>query len=280
VQHQSNAYYTYDKNSFFRDEARPRADGQESAGSGYTISTDTYNCVVEAIHKDIGYQARQNADAGINLDVDATQFVTQRLLLRREIQWAADFFVNAIWGTSTTPTLWSTYSTSDPIGDIETGKVTILTNTGYMPNTLVLGYQVYQALKNHPDVIDRVKYTNFNASVTPTNQLLAALFGVDNVYVAMATKATNVEGETAAMSLVQGKNALLCYVNPTPSLLAPSAGYVFSWRGVTGGIAGAEIGITRFPMPHLKSDRVEGEIAYDNKLVASDLGYFFNTVVA
>ena len=280
VQYQSNAYYTFTKNDWFRDEARPRADGQESAGSGYGLSTATYSCVLEAFHKDIGYQARQNADPALNLEMQATEFVTQRLLLRREKQWAADFFVTGIWGTSTTPTLWSTYSTSDPIGDIETGKETILTSTGYLPNTLVLGYQVYQALKNHPDIIDRVKYTNYNASVTPTQQLLAALFDVDNVHVAMATNATNVEGETAAMAMVQGKHALLCYSAPVPSLLTPSAGYVFSWRGVSGGIAGAEIGMSRFWMDKEKADRVEGEIAYDNKLVAADLGYMFIDVVA
>jgi hypothetical protein len=33
-------------------------------------------------------------------------------------------------------------------------------------------------------------------------------------------------------------------------------------------------------MDHLKSDRVEGEMAYDQKLVAADLGYFFNGIVA
>jgi hypothetical protein len=278
---QSNKYYTYDKNSWFRDEAAQRADSTESVGSGYGLSTATYSCDVFAIHKDIGVQARNNADAGINLDRDATMFVTQRLLLRREIQWAADYFANSIWGTSTTPAaLWSAYTTSDPISDVETGKSTILAATGFLPNTLVLGYDTFRYLRHHPDIIDRIKYTTnvLDRNVTETN--LANLFEVANVYVARSVKATNVEGETAAYAMVHGKHALLCYVAPNPGLLTPSAGYIFSWGGVAGDMPGAQIGITRFNMPAIKSDRVEGEIAFDDKLVATDLGYFFNSVVS
>lgn len=281
VMKQSDRYYTYTKNDWFRDEAKARADGTESAGSGYGLSTSTYSCDVFAIHKDIGYQARNNADAGINLDRDATEFVTQRLLLRREIQWVSDYFTTSVWGTDSTPSnLWSAYTVSDPISDIETGKSTILSNTGFEPNTLVLGYETFRYLKHHPDIIDRAKYTVNMVNNNVTEAMLAALFGLSNVYVAKAVKATNVEGETAAYSFTHGKHALLCYVNPRPGLLAPSAGYVFSWRGVAGGIAGAEIGITRFGIPELKADRIEGEIAFDDKVVGSDLGYFFNSVVA
>ena len=156
---------------------------------------------------------------------------------------------------------------------IETGKATILTNTGMLPNTLVLGYNVFAKLKRHPEIVDLIKYTNGGLAVNPTQQLLAQLFGLSNVYVAMGVKATNVEGETAAMAMTHGKHALLCYVNPNPGLLSPSAGYTFSWGGVAGGIAGATVGMSSFYIPELKADRIEGESAFDNKIVGSDLGY-------
>ncbi|MBT9173448.1 MAG: hypothetical protein DDT21_01849 [Syntrophomonadaceae bacterium] len=281
VQKQTDRFYTYPKNAWFLDEAVIRADGQESAGSGYGLSTSTYSCNLWAIHKDIGYQARNNADAGINLDRDATEFVTQRLLLRREIQWVADFFKTSVWATDITPTAkWSAYATSDPISDIEAGKAMILATTGYLPNTMVLGYNTFRHLKNHPDIIDRVKYTNNTESVSPGASLMARLFDLANVHVAMGVRATNIEGETPAMAMTHGNHALLCHVAPNPGLLTPSAGYTFSWRGVAGGIAGAEIGMTRFYMEKEKADRIEGEIAFDNRVVGSDLGYFFNLAVS
>jgi len=277
VDKQSDKYYTYTKNDWFRDEAAPRADATESAGSGYNLGTDNYNCDVFAFHKDIGNQTRQNADAPLNLDRDATEFVTQRLLLRQERQWAADYFTTSVWGTDSTPSnLWSDYTSSDPIGDIEAGKRAILASTGFMANTLTLGYDVFIKLKNHPDLVDRIKYTS---AQTLTAQMLANLFEVERVLVAKAIYASNNEGETGAYSFVHGKHALLCYVNPQPSLLAASAGYIFAWRGVSGGM-GQSIGVSRFDMPQLKAQRVEGELAFDDKVVAADLGYFFNGAVA
>lgn len=277
VAKQTDIYYTYDKNDWFRDEMQLRPDGTESAGSGYGLSTAPYSCDVWALHKDIGDQVRANSDNPLNPDRDATQFLTQRGLVRQENQFVTDYFTTGVWGTDNTPsTLWSTYATSTPIRDVKAGKKTVLSTTGFLPNTLVLSYEVFDILSDHPDFVDRIKYTSSDAV---TRQLMANLFEVDNVYVAQAVHATNIEGETAAYSFTHGKHALLCYVNPSPGLLAPSAGYTFEWNGISQGL-GENVGVSRFRMDHLKADRVEIEMAWDNKVVASDLGYFFNGAVA
>lgn len=273
----SDLYFTYTKNDWFRDEAKVRPPASESVGSGYGVSTATYSCVNYAIHKDIPDQVRNNEDAPLNSDRDATEFITQRILLRQEIAWAASYFTTSVWGTDATPSnLWDNYSTSDPISDVETGKRTILVSTGFMPNTLVLGYDVFKALKNHPDIVDRYKYTS---SEVITEQMLARLFGVQRILVAQAIKATNNEGATGAYDFIYGKNALLCYTAPNPTILTPSAGYVFAWRGVSG-MYGATVGVKKFRMEHLASDRVEAEVAFDHKVVATDLGYFFSAAVS
>jgi hypothetical protein len=33
-------------------------------------------------------------------------------------------------------------------------------------------------------------------------------------------------------------------------------------------------------MEELKADRVEAEVAFDNKVVAADLGYFWSSIIA
>lgn len=281
VDKQTDSYFVYTKNDWFRDEAQQRAPGTESAGSGYGLSTASYSCDVFAFHKDVDNQTLNNADAPLNMERDATEFVTQKLLLRQEKQWAADYFVTGVWGTSTTPSnLWSDYTSSDPITDIETGKRTVLANTGFLPNTLTLGYDVWIKLKNHPDLMQRIQYGGGpgNPAIV-TQQTLAAVFGVERVLVAMATNATNVEGETAAYAFIQGKHALLTYSPPSPSLLTPSAGYTFQWKGVSEGL-GETVGIKQIPMPWLDSQRHEGQVAFDNKLVATDLGYALISVVS
>ena len=292
VDKKSNLYYKYTKDDWFRDEAQRRADGTASAGSGYGLTTDNYAADVFAFHKDIGDQTRANSDNPLNPDMEATQFVTQRLLLRREVQWMTDYFGTGVWGTTVTGTTsyspgadtykWSDYVettsyNSNPITDIEYAKATVLSTTGYEPNTLVLGYRVFQILKSHPLLVDRYKYTQAGAIVT--EDLLAQLFGVDRVLVAKSVVNTGNEGSNAqSYGFTSGDNALLCYTAPNPGLMTPSAGYTFMWTGVSGGL-GSTVGVSRFRMEELKADRVEGEIAFDNKVVASDMGYFFSAII-
>ena len=281
VDKQTDKYFTFSKNDWLRDEAQLRADSSESAGSGFSVSTDSYTCDVFAHHKDVGNQVLANADAPLNLERAAVNFVGKKLLLRQEIQWVTDAFATSIWGTDkTVDTQWND-ANSDPIRDVEDGKETVLSNTGYEPNTLVLGYSVFKNLKLHPDIIDRIKYTQGGGvkGKTITPELLAAMFDVERVLVAKAIKATNKEGETAATSFTHGKHALLAYVAPNPELLEPSAGYTFSWRGVSEGL-GADVAVRAIDMPLKKATRYEGETAFDNKIVGTDLGYFFGSVVA
>lgn len=286
VDKQSDKYFIYTKNDWFRDEAEVRTDGTESVGSGYNIATDTYYADVFAIHKDIGDQTRANADAPINVDREAAEFVTHRLLQRREQQFVSDFMSSGVWATDVTgvaasPTTgetvqWSDYTNSDPIEDIEAGKAGILSVTGFEANTLVLGYDVFRSLKHHPDLVDRIKYTS---SQTITEDMLARMFDIERVLVSKSVKATNAEGATGAYDFTTGKTALLCHVAPSPGLLTPSAGYIMQWTGVSGGL-GLTIGTSSFRLEPLKATRVEAELAFDNKVVASDLGYLWSSIVA
>lgn len=286
VDKKSNKYFTYTKNDWFRDEAQRRAPGTESAGGGYNLSIDTYSADVYAFHKDVDDQTLANADTPLNPLREASEFVTRRLLLRREVQFITDYMTTGIWATDSTgvagtPTAgqfrqWNDYANSDPIEEIEAAKEAILSTTGMEGNTLVLGYQVFRQLKNHPDVVDRYKYTT--ASVI-TEDMLARLFGVDRILVAKSVKATNNEGAAQAYAFNFGKAACLLHVAANPGLMTPSAGYIFGWTGVSGGL-GQIIGTSNFRMEWLKASRIEAEVAFDNKVVASDLGYFMATAVA
>lgn len=276
VAKQSDKYFTYTQADFYRDQAVVRADGTESAGSGYGLSTDTYSSAVYALHKDIGDQVRANSDSPLDPDMDATRFLTHQMLIRQERDWAGTHFTTGVWGTDATPsTLWSA-SGSTPISDIEAAKNTILNNTGYLANTLVLSYKAYSILKNHADVVDRYKYTSAE-SISP--DLMARLFEVDRIFVMKGVYNSAAEGATASYGQIGDKDALLCYVAPQAGLMTASAGYNFVWTGVGGGL-GTSTAVSRFRMDHLRSDRLEIESAWDFKVVSSPLGYFFSNPVA
>ncbi len=280
VQHRSDQYYTYDRSFWFRSDAQLRAPATESAGSGYEIGTDSFRCDVFAIHKDVDDQTRANADSQITLDRDATEFVTQHMLQRRESQFVTTYLTTGVWGTdvtgSTDFTQWDDYANSDPISDMREGIIAMAKTTALKPTDLVMGPEVWNKLQDHPDFLDRIKYTQTGIVGT---ELLASLLGIDRVHIAWAVKNTANEGETASYDFHHGKNATLLHVPRSPGLNTPSAGYTFLWTGLFG--AGENgIRIKRFRMEPIASDRIEGEEALDQKVVSAELGYHFASAVS
>jgi hypothetical protein len=287
VKKQSDVYFKYNKGDFFRDEARVRGAATESAGGDYAVETDTpYYCKVHAFHKDVNEQDRANYDDPLDADKDANDFVTQKMLIRRETQWANKYFKQGIWtreltGVASAPTssqvIKFNLPASNPVGVMTAESVKMASQTGFKANTLVLGPEVFYALKNHEDILDRIKYTEKGIV---TADLLAALFEVDNVYVAWGVVNNANQGATDDINFIMGKHALLCYVNPRPALKKPSAGYIFTWTGLLGaGAFGNRIVRLPIDLLGLGTERIEGEIAFDAKVIAQDLGVFFVGIV-
>lgn len=296
VEHRSNKYFKYRKGDFFRDEAQERADGTESAGTGYNLDTDSYLAEVWALHQDIGEQLRANADPSVDPEVAATKMLMQKMLIRRDRLFVTKYMTTGLWGSAgstdvsgsatgtpgtTSTAYWNDDGNGDPFTDIAVQQTTILQNTGFEPNVLVLSYQAYQGLRKNPLVVDRIKYTSpaYAGKITP--QLLAEAFDIDKVLVSKAVYNSANEGATDSFSFVTGKSALLAYAAPNAGLMVPSAGYIFPWQGFTG-MNNMGVRVSSIPMPWrgLGTIRTEAEMAFDMKLVGSDLGVFFNNIVS
>lgn len=284
VAKQSDAYFTYDRGEFNRDEMKERAPGAESAGGTYTIGQDTYFAVTRAYHRNIPDQVRANADTPINLDREAVEYLTLKALLQREVNWAAAYFALSVWTTDVTGITGAPGATqfqfwneaaSTPIEDVRTGKRTVLESTGFMPNKIVLGRQSFDDLVDHPDIVGRMDRGQTTGAAQVNKAALAALFELDEVMVMDAIQNTAVEGATPVHSFIGADNALLTYSAPSPGIMTPSAGYTFGWTGLLGNSPGGSR-IKRFRVETRASDRVEIESSYDHKLVAADLGYFFS----
>lgn len=286
VDTQSGQYYVLDDANLNRDTAERRADASESAGDSFALSNDFYNAVVFALHKDVGDQLQSNY---INVPgtpfQSATKFLVNKMRLRQEVMFAQDFLVSGLWGRSDAGVpgvpaanqfkQWND-PTSDPIGVVEGWKAEVAA-AGYAANILALGLPVWNALKNHPQIIDRYKYTSGGAKVS--TEVIAELFDLERIVVGRSFRNTANRGAVKANAPVIGKQALLVYAPDAPGIEVPSAGYTFAWTGVSDGL-GENIGTKQFRMEHLAADRVESQIALDNKIVAPALGVYAGSVVA
>jgi hypothetical protein len=284
---QSDVFWKYSKSDWRRTSVARRAPGTESKGAGWTLNTDNYFAEVYAVHHDVDDQKRANADSNFKLDSEATQFVTNQLLLSREVDWHNRFFRRGVWATErvggTDFTVFSDVA-SDPIGYMATQVIAFRKLTGFSPNICVMGADVMVALKQHPDIIDRIKYTQKGIV---TEDLIASLWEIDEVYTSYATISDGpdipdaVAQDAAATNrfITDPKAILMAYAPSGPSLMTPSAGYTFNWKGYLGGNAQG-IRIKNFRMEELEADRIEGSMTYDMKVVSADCGLFLAGAVA
>jgi hypothetical protein len=296
---QSDSYFTYDRGEFNRDEMTERTPGTESAGGSYQIGTDLYHAKTRAYHKDIPDQVRANADTPISLDREATEFVTLKGLIKREVTWRTAYFTEGDPGDTWTfdvdgaatrsasfdpenagnndVVFWNDAS-STPIEDVRLLKRFVLESTGFMPNQFTLGRSVFDTLMDHPDLVGRLDRGQTSGPAQVNRDSLAALFEVDSVNVMDAIENTADEGLTATHSFIGGNHALLSYSPASPGLMTPAAGYTFSWTGLLGS-TGNGMRIKRFRLDAIESDRVEIDMSYDQRLVSADLGAFFGSIV-
>lgn len=288
VQKQTDLFATYDRGDFLRDGMQRRGPYDRAAQGDYRVGTDSYACEVWSEAKLVSDRERANADDPFRPDEDASVWLTQQRLIRQEVDWAENYFTTGVWTGSTTGTdlsagdsgytaAWSDAS-STPLEDVEAQGNSVEEETGLRPNVLVTNRRGWSALKNHPDLVDRINGTSSNASPAQvTRQAVAGLMELDRIVVTSATRNTAQEGATASMSYIAGNHALLVYAAPSPGLMTPSGGYIFRWTGLPGQAGGGQT-ISTYREDDRKSDRHEIEAAWDCKVVAPLVGAFFQSV--
>ena len=289
VDHLSNKYHVIARNPFLRGDSQPLGPGQESGGHDFTLSNDNYNCVVFGEHADVFDLDLVNADNPRLIEEGASRMATTNLLLTHEQRFQAGYFKTGVWGTDVTvANKWDSYGSSDPLADLELAIETILLNGGRPDGAmlkLLLGYQTWKFLKNHPILIDRVKAGGTSASpARVTKQALAELLELDEVVVADSVQATNAAGAAEAYGFIFGKHALLAFVGQSgEGDFMASAGRLFAFKGVNQGAVNSETVALRIydqSLAHFHKVRYEAQMAVDFKVTGSKLGYFLNAAVS
>lgn len=286
---QTDSYITYPRGYFWRDEAAPRPLGGRPRQIGYKVESGTYSATEFALEHIVDDRQRSNVDDAISLDENATSLLTGKMMIKQDRTWAQSFFKTGVWvkdvvGVVSTPADGTSFlnfsdAASDPIGTIDYYKDYMHQRTGFMPNTLVLGSGVKRRLRTHPELADRVKYTQVGIA---DEALLASLFEIPNVLVARGVYNAAEEGATDDFQYMTDSNGMwMGYIEPTAGLDRPTAIATFAWTGLLPGVTNALGGvIERGRDERSHSDWFQSRMAWDMKAVSTDLGIYFSNVNA
>lgn len=274
----SDKYFIYDAE---RDTARV-VDDNWNAGSAanlvdYPLSDDSYNCTGHALRHMVTDEERENADAPLQPEVDATEALVNRVMLNQEVGLVSALETGLASYKTTVSTKWN--ASGDPFGDVETAINSIEDNAGVTPNVMAMDSKTLRILVKHEDILERIVYgggPSDPAQVTAAH--IAALFGLERVLVSSAVKNSAVQGQDASLSRVWGTDVYLGYVSGRPALRQPSLCYNMTWRPFAGSQAGWQVEKFRAAEPSAKSDEIVVSKYYDQKITMASAGYWLDAV--
>ena len=261
VVHDSDKYRVFNRDFKLPETQRnPKSVAKEYS---FEVSYSSYLLKDHALKEYVSDDDADNYDIA-DLRADTTEFLTDKILLRRE-KTVADLFVKANWSLNVSlaaTNCWSLNGTtvSSPILFFDTGTTTVIRNSGMKPNFGIIPRLGYVSAKNHTEVLERVKYTTTEVG----EKLLAALLGVDELLVPTASIDTAALGIAESMGDVWGDNAFLGYKPANASPLKPSSGYIFEKKIPR---------VRRWREEERKSEAVEVQMKFDPRVVASLSGY-------
>jgi hypothetical protein len=215
--------------------ASQRAPGENTKRVKFGYAGAPFALVDYSLEGTCPIELQQEAANGTSIDMCARAIngVSAIMVLRLEKQAADIARTAASYAAANKITLsgtaqWSDFSgVSDPIAVIETAKEAIRAATGKRPNTITMGATVMAKLRQHPKIVDRIKYTGRDVA---TNELLASLFGVQRV---VSGDAIYSNDAGTAFTDVWGKDVVVAYteLGSVQDAGLPSYGYTYQLNG-------------------------------------------------
>lgn len=290
----SDNYYIFDKEDLLRDNWHRKPAYGKVDPAVLSEHNESYACLVDQMIMGID-RIRQNdlnrrqGPATRDPRMQRTRTMAGQANIHQDNTFAKHYFKPGVWtnefaGVDSTTASSSqfikfTNGNSDPVALIDAKATEMEQQTGRRPNRLALGVNVYNALKLHEGILERVKYggTTANPAMITAN-VLAQLFDMERLTVQRSVMNKAEMGQEAKMEFIGDPNGfLLAYATDTPSIDEPSAGYIFVWDMLGDGNIMPVLNYDGESGTH--SEFIEGLMATDMKKTADDLGMYFKDAV-
>ncbi len=290
----SDNYYVFDKEDLLRDNWQRKPAYGKVDPAVLSEHTESYACVVDQMIMGIDRirqtdLTRRQGPGAADPRMQRARTMAGQANIHQDVLFSKAFFRPGVWGheetgvDSTIPTsgkfIKFSNGNSDPVALVDDRKTVMEQSTGRTPNRMAIGVNVFNTLKKHPAILERVKYGGTTANpATITENVLSQLFGIERLTVQRSVMNRAKLGQKADMRYIGDPNGfLLAYATDTPSIDEPSAGYIFTWDMLGNGNIMPILNYDGESGTH--SEFIEGLMATDMKKTADDLGMFFADAV-
>lgn len=268
----TSIYYEHDKGKF-RQINDYRAMGTRAQSVQTKMVKRTYGPLIDhELETPVYWELLKVAKDPLKLKMKATGDLTQLSIINKEV----DAFNKCADTAVVTQTValsggnrWDVAG-SDPATDVGIGVDTVKKQIHKSSTdlTVIIGYEVWSKLRNHAQLLDRVKYSERGIVTT---ELLAEVWNVKNVIIAEGEYNSSELGQTDSSGYIWGKNVWVMYIDETAELDSVTFGLNFQMENRT---------IDERSESGIKADVVRITSYYEQRVVAAYAGYLISTVVS
>jgi len=289
VDKKSDEFYTFDaaeSNREFDQDEMLLAPRTEPRKFDVSHSKSSYLAKVYGLSFDIDTQTAANEDEQLRIRERKARQLMHKLMAKRDRDFIATFMKTGVWGEdlagTTDFTKWSD-SSSTPIDDVMKWKEDFMVrNYGFTPNKIVITRDIKRELMGNTQILGRI---NGGASVSNpamvNDAIIASIFEVDEIVMADAVTNTAAVGATEAADFMVKDQILMTHSPASAGLETPASGLIFAWNSVPGTSWG--ITMESFTDDALRrqqiAEQVHGKMAYDMKVVGSNMGTYISDVI-
>lgn len=239
-----------------RDEAEERSPSVPAPMMGQRLTKGNGHCKVYHLCSGITEEDMANEDPQVPLEETLTKILVNKLMIKREREWAAVVHVINAWkgstgtgggditGVAAAPTadqviFFDDFFASDPVVFLKKQIRSVCKNAGVMRQdiTLTTSPLVLDILEEHPKFKENFEHTPETGIVDVSK--ITKVLRIKQVRTSEASYTTSlpaadaVDGSTTT-SFVLGKDILLSYAPEAASLFEPCGSAVFNWTNLIG----------------------------------------------
>lgn len=207
------------------------------------------------------------------------------IVLRNAEKRVADAVFGATWSsggaglTTTVTNEWDDFVNAVPITDIEAAVSKVYDGSGLWANALVINRRVFRNLRNCEQIIERINSSgagNPSKASDVTEQMLAAVFDLQHIIVAGASRNSAAEGQTATPAQIwSSEYAMVCKVADSNDMHEPCIGRTFHWSEDGSQIGGT---VEKYRDETVRADKVRVRHETTEKLLYAQAGHLLSNV--
>lgn len=217
-------------------------DTKRSPGSGYargnfTFTTSSYACDEHGAEEPVDDREAKMYAEYFDAELIASARAYSAVLRNAELRVANAVFNTTTWtGSALTTGItneWDDFANATALTDVEAAVAKVYDGSGLWPNALIINRKVFRNLRNCDEIIDRI---NSNGAGSPskasdvTEAMLAAVFDLEHIIVAGASRNTAKEGQTSTPGQIwSDEYAMVCKIATSADFREPCVGRTFHW---------------------------------------------------